>query len=232
LSRLFYVVFNFNQFGFDLAKFILINGYPGLTLYGFVIGAGLTFYIYTNIKKIKFFDVIDYLIPGGFLVLAFGKLGSFFSGSEAATTTKFFLEIKYRGLSGTRHLTAFYESLLFFAAVVIAYKMIFTIRREKLAKGTGFYFFIWFFSLVYFLFDKLKVSHLYFLNYSFNKAVSTALLLTFSFYFVYHFRSLWLGQAGGITSFLRKYGQQTVKNIHRQTKKTLGGGKDKDHSSN
>ena len=31
-SRLFYVILNFDKFGFDFLKFILINGYPGLSL--------------------------------------------------------------------------------------------------------------------------------------------------------------------------------------------------------
>ena len=38
MSRLVYVILNFDKFGSSILKFILINGYPGLSLYGALIG--------------------------------------------------------------------------------------------------------------------------------------------------------------------------------------------------
>src|SRR3989338_9939126 len=35
-GRLVYVILNFKDFGFNLLKFILINGYPGISLYGLI----------------------------------------------------------------------------------------------------------------------------------------------------------------------------------------------------
>src|SRR3990172_4726798 len=45
-SRVVYVALNFEKFGFDILKFILINGYPGLSIYGALAGAFLTLYLY------------------------------------------------------------------------------------------------------------------------------------------------------------------------------------------
>lgn len=211
-SRLFYVILNFKDFGLDILKFILINGYPGLSLYGAIFGGVLVFWLFLYFKKIKLAEVVDYFIPALFLALAFGKLGSFFSGAEAGTKTKFFLAVKYANFDGLRHLTPFYESLFFFLAVYFSYKLLFEIRKEKLFHGFLFYFFFWLTGLTYFLFDKIKANHLYFLGGSFNKMVSTILFLTFSFYFLYYFRN-------HITKVLKFYGRDTIKKLRERIKK-------------
>ncbi len=207
LGRLTYVLLNFKEFGFDMIKFILINGYPGLSLYGMIFGGLGMLFIYYRLKKVKLSSFIDYFISPLFLALAFGKLGSFFSGAEVGTQTKFFLSIKYTGFEGFRHLTSLFEALSFFFASYISYKILFEIRKERYSQGFLFAFFIWFFSLTYFVFDKLKDHPLYFLGYRFNGLVSFILLLTSSFYFIYYFRSL-----------IKHYGQTTFKKIHRVSK--------------
>lgn len=207
VGRFVYVLLNFKEFGFDIVKFILVNGFPGLSLYGTLIGGLGSLYLYYTLKKAKFSSVIDYFISPLFLALAFGKLGSFFAGAEVGTKTKLFLSIKYAGFEGFRHLTALYESLFFFFAAYISYRILFEIRKEKYSHGFLFAFFIWFFSLIYFVFDKLKEHHLLLESYSFNKILSSILLLTLSFYFIYYFRSL-----------IKHYGQTAFKKIHRGTK--------------
>jgi len=206
-GRLIYVILNFKEFGFDVVKFILVNGYPGISLYGALFGGFGTLFAYYAIKKVKISGIIDYFISPLFLALAFGKLGSFFSGTEIGTKTKFFLSIQYAGFDGFRHLTPLYEAMCFFFASYLSYKILFEIRKERYLPGFLFSFFIWFFSFVYFVFDKLKEHSLYFLGYRFNGTVSFVLLLTSSFYFIYYFRSL-----------IKHYGQKTFKKIHRGPK--------------
>jgi len=216
-SRLFYVVLNFSEFGFSFLKFILINGYPGLSLYGALFGGFLGIFIFTLFKKLRFLILIDYFIPPLFLALAFGKLGSFFSGEEIGTKTKFFLAVKYLGYDGFRHLTSFYESLIFFLGCYLAYKTLFLIRKEKLFSGFLFYFFFFFFSFVYFLFDKIKENHLYFFGLSFNSLVAKVILLTTTVYFLYYFRKQ-------IVINLKKYGQNIFLRIYKFTEKKIGRG--------
>jgi len=211
-GRFFYVILNFSDFGFSLLKFILINGYPGLSLYGVFFGGFLGLLIFTLVKKIKFFLLIDYFIAPLFLALGFGKLGSFFSGAEVGTKTKFFLAVKYTGFDDLRHLTPFYESLFFFLGCYFAYKILFLIRKDKLHLGFLFYFFVWYFSLVYFLFDKIKEHHLYFFGLSFNLIVSQIILLTTTVYFLYYFRNQ-------IIINLKKYGSFSKKFYRRAKEK-------------
>ncbi|MBI2051800.1 prolipoprotein diacylglyceryl transferase [Candidatus Roizmanbacteria bacterium] len=225
LSRLTYVILHFDKFGFSILKFILINGYPGLSLYGFLFGSLLSLYLYLLFRKLKFTEAVDYFIPAVFLALGFGKLGSFFSGVEVGTKTRFFLSIKYVGADGLRNLTPLYESLLLFAGAYIAYKILFAIRRETYPKGFNFSFFVLYFAIVSFVFDFLKASPTRLFGFSFNALVSLFLLLTFTFYFLYYFRSSIFGWFGGLSNFIsRKYEQKLHKNLsHKAAKRDRKG---------
>lgn len=211
LGRLTYVILNFKDFGFSFLKFILINGYPGISLIGTILGSLLVLYIFFSTKKINFLEIIDYFVTPLFIALLFGKLGSFFSGAEAGTVTNFFLKVKYAGLGGLRHLTPFYEAILFTFGAFFSHKLLFEIRREKYQKGFLLFFFFWFFSLVYFLFDKIKFVTLYLQGRSFNWLLSGIVLLTTSVYFIYYFKNNLLG-------FINKHGHKAFKKIHSGTK--------------
>ena len=218
-GRLAYVIANFRDFGFDILKFILINGYPGLSMYGFLFGAFLTLILYFSSKKKDFKSIIDYVIPSVFLSLSIGKLGSFLSGSEIGTKTKFFLSLTYSNIDSPRHLTSLYESLFFLFGFYLSYKLLFAIRRDVFPKGFGFYFLLWFFSLIYFVFDSLKTNKILILGISVNSFFSLILLLTFSFFYVYHFRSLLFGKLKGIGNIkLKIYGKKDFKNRDKKNK--------------
>lgn len=188
-ARLVYVLFNFNKFGFDPLKFILINGYPGLSLLGALFGGWLTGFLFLLHKKIKFLFVIDYFVASLFLALAISKLGSFFAGIEIGTKTKFFLAVRYFGFEGSRHLTPFYEGLMFFFAAYLSYRILFEIRKERLKNGFNGLFFIWFFSLVSYLFDGLKEKQRYLDQSNFNQNLYLIFFLTTSLYFIYYFKT-------------------------------------------
>ena len=214
VSRIVYVFFHFDKFGFSITKFVLINGYPGLNLYGFLVGGFLTLYLYTLIKKMRFAEVVDYFVPAVFLALGFGKLGAFLSGAEIGAKTSFPVALRYIGADGYRHLTPLYEGLFFFAAAFLTYKLLFSIRRDRYHKGFNFLFFIFYFAAVYAVFDILKVDRIMIFNVSVNLALSLVLLLTFGLYFLYYFRS----SVFGIFKHIKlPYGKQTHKGIHKKT---------------
>ena len=219
-GRLVYVFLNFKDFGFNFLKFILINGYPGISLYGLIFGGFLVLFLYTNTKKINFNELIDYLVTPLFISLIFGKFGAFFSGVEIGTKTNFFLKVKYIGFDGFRHLVGMYEGLILIIGALIAYKTLFEIRKGKYYKGFLLKFFTWFLALVFFLFDKMKDNRLYFVGLSLDFLVSLIILLTTSFHFVYYFRS-------NIFGFIKKYGQKIFKTFRSRTKKKVGSGKEK-----
>lgn len=219
-SRLFYVILNFKDFGFNLLKFVLINGYPGLSLYGAIFGGFLSVFLFFNSKKIKFIEIVDYFVPSLFLALSLGKIGAFLAGVEVGSKTNFFLSVRYLGFEGTRHLTPFYEGLFFFVAFLIAYKLIFYIRQEKLTQGFNGIFFFWFFSLTNLVFEKIKDKHLFFKGISLNGFISGFLFLTIGLYFVYYFKTV-IKQS----IFMIIY---DINDLFRKTKKKIIKGKRKD----
>jgi len=201
IGRLVYIIFHFSDFGFDILKFILVNGYPGMHYIGFVIGFLLFGSVFAVSKKIPYLKCVDYIIPPLFLALAISKLGSFFSGSEIGSQTQFFISLSYTNLDGARHLTSFYESILFFFGSFITYKYIFLIRKDKLYEGFNIVFFLWYFSLVQFSFDPLKTFRTMVQFTSAEMIMSGVLLLTGSIYFLYYFRN---SISGAIQSLFKK----------------------------
>jgi len=192
VGRIQFVALHFSDFGYDLLKFLLINGYPGIGFLGFLAGFFLFLLIFTGWKKINFMRAIDYFVAPFLLSIAIAKLGAFFAGSEIGTQTKFLLALTYRNLDGARHLTALYETLAFFAASFFAYKIVRSIRRGQLYEGFNFVYFIWCVGLVTVAFDNLKAFRVMVKSVSFDLVVSSLLVLTVSVYFLYYFRqSIW-----------------------------------------
>jgi len=203
IGRLLYIVLHFSDFGFDILRFILINGYPGMHFIGFVFGFLIFWYVFTASKKISYLKCIDYIIPPLFLALAIGKMGSFFSGSEIGAQTTFFISLAYPNLDGARHLTPFYESLLFFLGSFVTFRYIFIIRKEKLHEGFNLIFFLWYFSLIQFVFDPLKAFRTMVQNTSIEMIISGILLLTWTVYFIYYFRNAIYGFIRSLTKKIK-----------------------------
>jgi prolipoprotein diacylglyceryltransferase len=201
VGRILYVALHFEDFGFDILKFLLINGYPGIYPIGAIVGFILSLYIFTLSRKMSFMQLIDYVVAPLFLAIAIAKLGSFFSGSEIGTQTKFFLSLKYPNMDGARHLTALYESILFFGASFLSHRIVRQIRREKLSEGFNLWFFIWLYSFITVIFDPLKSLRIMVWGITFDMIVSSLMLLTASIYFIYYFRKLIMKRFSGLFSF-------------------------------
>lgn len=194
VSRIVYIALHFQDFGFDVLKYILINGYPGLSFWGAIIGLFLSLYIFAAVQKLKFLELVDYLIPALFLALAIGKVGSFFSGIEVGSETDFFLSIKYANYDGMRHLTAFYEGLLLFVGSFASYKLLFQVRKTSLSKGFLFPFFLWYLAAVYAATDMIRVGQVFIAGYSVYFILSVALVVILSFYFLFYFRGFFFSK--------------------------------------
>lgn len=191
IGRFVHVVTHFESFGLNIWKILLINGYPGISLFGVVFGGLILGYVIAHAHKLDFFTLIDYLVSPIFLALAIGKMGSFFSGAEVGAITTFPISIKYANMEGLRHLTPLYESLLFFIATFVTYQLIFQVRKQKLHKGFTIHVLLLFFSLVYVVFEPLR-THSAPLTHWFQldifAIISAVVLLTELIYLVYYGR--------------------------------------------
>lgn len=212
-SRLLYVALNFNQFGFDILKFILVNGFPGLSAYGALLGGIGALYLHAKRKKMEFAKLVDYFIPGLFVAVGIAKIGSFLSGVEPGTETNFLLSVVYSGYKGTRHIPAVYESIIFFTGSFVAHKIILSIRRQHLPQGFALTFFLFVFSLSNLFLDKLKQNHIYFLGFDFNLMISAALSASLGFYFIYFWRK-------SIVAYVKNSFKSTFGRTHKKTAKS------------
>lgn len=220
-GRLFFVLFNFSKFGFSLLKFILINGYPGMSLYGSLAGGFLFFYLVSSRKKIPGEILVDYFIPPLFISLGVGKIGSFLSGVDVGTKTKLIIAVRYLGYTGNRHITAIFESLLFFVLAYFSYRIMLSVRKGNLFHGYGFLFFIFSFALTNLLLDKLKENHLYFAGRSVNYSLSVLLFFATGGYFVYYFRKqiieFFITAKNTFTSYVKKTYQKSTGGTAKKT---------------
>lgn len=204
IGRIQFVALHFEDFGYDILKFLLINGYPGIGFLGFLSGFFLFLLIFFSWKKISFLRVIDYVIAPFFLAVAIAKLGAFFAGSEIGTQTKFLLALSYQNLDGARHLTALYETFFYFIASFLSFKIVRSIRRGQLYEGFNFMFFVWCVALVTVLFDNLKAFRVMVKSVSVDLVIGSLLLLTVSLYFLYYFRQSILSSVKRIFSSKKK----------------------------
>jgi phosphatidylglycerol:prolipoprotein diacylglycerol transferase len=75
-ARIYYVVFSWNLYKDNLLSiFNLRNG--GLAIYGGVIAAFITLWVYTRIKKLSFLKLADICVPGLVLGQVIGRWGNF-----------------------------------------------------------------------------------------------------------------------------------------------------------
>ncbi len=199
-ARFVYVLSNFEKFGFDFLKFILINGYPGLSLFGALYGGMLTFYLYLFRKKIAFMELIDYFVPPLFLALGIGKIGSFLSGEES--------------------MVAIIESVFFFIFAFIANRVVRAIRRGKLSMGFSLYIFLLSFSGVNLLLDNLKLNHLYFFGFSMNFAVSLVVFLGSCAYFVHYFRKEIMHALNTLKGKIKRHDKPNTTSNSKSSQKT------------
>ena len=75
-ARIYYVIFEWDMYKENpISIFNLRNG--GLAIYGAVIAAFLTLFIYTRVKKQSFLQLVDVCVPGLALGQAIGRWGNF-----------------------------------------------------------------------------------------------------------------------------------------------------------
>lgn len=123
-ARLYYVIFNLQYYISNPAEiFDLRNG--GIAIYGALIGAIATIYVFCKVKKIKVLDILDYLAPIIPLCQAIGRWGNYVNveayGTETSGPIK--MEIIEDGITKYVHPTFLYESLGNFIVFLILLKM-------------------------------------------------------------------------------------------------------------
>ncbi len=113
-ARLYYVAFSWESYSDNLSEiFNIRNG--GLAIYGGIIAAVLTIFVYCRIKKISMGMVLDILCVGLLIGQAVGRWGNFFNGEAfgSETSLPWAMTIIRDGITIAEsvHPTFLYESL-------------------------------------------------------------------------------------------------------------------------
>jgi len=92
-ARLYYVIFEWDNYKNDLLQIFNLRA-GGLAIYGGVIGAFLTLFIYCRIKKINPFRLGDLCVPGLILGQVIGRWGNFMNREVFGGYTDNFLAMR------------------------------------------------------------------------------------------------------------------------------------------
>lgn len=175
-ARIYYVIFEWDMYKDNLLEvFNLRNG--GLAIYGAVIAAFLTLYVYTRLKKLSFLQMVDVCVPGLILGQAIGRWGNFtnrevFGGYtdnllamrlpiEAVRGRDIPVELAAHILDGTNyiqvHPTFLYESLwnFFLLCVMLVY------RKHKKFQGEIWLLYLGGYGLGRFWIEGIRTDQLY-----------------------------------------------------------------------
>lgn len=156
-ARIYYVIFEREQFEnfWDVLK--IWNG--GIAIYGAVIGAVISTYIYCKVKKINVLSAFDIGAYGLLIGQICGRWGNFVNAEAygSPTTLPWRMELTDITTSGAFHPTFLYESLWNFGVLIIL-----LLRRDKRTfDGEIFFSYITLYGLGRFWIEGLRMDSLY-----------------------------------------------------------------------
>lgn len=161
-ARLFFVVFQWDMFKNDLKR-ILYIWEGGLAIYGAVIGAVLSVFIFSRIRKISMWTIVDFACVYLPLGQAIGRWGNFFNQELYGKNTDLpwgmtgdiIRNFPDRGIDPTKlvHPTFLYESIW----NLLAFFILMGIRKRNKVPGRVFAWYLMLYSFARFNLEFLRV---------------------------------------------------------------------------
>lgn len=140
-ARIYYVIFSFDEFKNNLWNIFKIwEG--GLAIYGGIIAAFITAFIYCRIKKLSFFKIADVCAPGLLIGQAIGRFGNFVNCEVYGGTTDLPWGMSINGAAPV-HPLFLYEALW----NILGFILIVLFRDKKKADGQVICFYLFWYSL-------------------------------------------------------------------------------------
>lgn len=170
-ARIYYVVFNFDAYRSNPLEIFNIHG-GGLAIYGGVIGAVISTYIYARVKKASVLKLFDFGAAGLFVGQAVGRWGNFVNQEAFGGNSDGLLSMKGNIISETLtelqksgmnidpqkgvHPTFLYESLWNLTGALIIY----FIFKKKNHEGEPFAFYLGWYGLGRFFIEGMRTDSL------------------------------------------------------------------------
>ncbi|MGG3941626.1 prolipoprotein diacylglyceryl transferase [Peribacillus psychrosaccharolyticus] len=165
-ARIYYVFFQWDYYSQNPGQIIKIwEG--GIAIHGAIIGSVLTGYIFSKVKKISFWKLVDIAAPGLLIGQAIGRWGNFMNQEAyGGEVSRSFLEstlhlpdfiVNQMYINGVYHHPTFlYESLWNLAGVVL----LILIRRTSLRTGEIFLSYLIWYSIGRYFIEGMRTDSL------------------------------------------------------------------------
>jgi len=183
-ARLYYVIFNFDNYKYDLLSiFEIWEG--GIAIYGAIIGGFIAIVYLARKREKSIIKTTDIIVPGLLLAQSIGRWGNFFNGEAHGTEVSLeFLNnlhlpnfiIEGMHIEGTYyHPTFLYESIW----CLIGFLILITIRKLTKRKDgiMTFSYFIWY-GIGRLFIEGLRTDSLYLGDFRISQLVSVLLIIT------------------------------------------------------
>lgn len=165
-ARIYYVVFSWDYYKENPGQIIQIwNG--GIAIHGALIGSFITTYVFTKIRGVSFWKIVDIAAPGLLVGQIIGRWGNFMNQeAHGGPVSEHFLNttiipdwiMNQMTIEGvTYHPTFLYESLWNLVGLVI----ILLLRRVALKRGEMFLFYLTWYSVGRYFIEGMRTDSLY-----------------------------------------------------------------------
>lgn len=170
-ARTYYVLFQWDYYRANPAEIINIRQ-GGLAIYGGILVGILTGFIFSRVKKIRFFTLADVAAPGIALAQGIGRWGNFINGEAHGGPTNVPWAIVVDGQKV--HPTFFYESFIDISLFVFLY--CYLSKRQKFEGQLFFTYFI-IYGIGRFFVEGMRTDSLYLGTFRVSQLVSLLLIV-------------------------------------------------------
>lgn len=168
-ARIYFVIFNLNYYLSSPSQILNFRD-GGLAIYGGLIFGVIAIYISCRIKKIKFLNFLDYIVPFVAIAQSIGRWGNFFNIEAYGTQTNsiFRMEIISHGEYIQVHPVFLYESIsTFLIFLFLKYKQ----KRRKF-EGEIVIEYLMLYSFVRMFLESFRIDSLMLFNFRISQILS------------------------------------------------------------
>lgn len=180
-ARAYYVIFNWDYYKGDFTKIINIRE-GGLAIHGGLIFGFIAILIICTVKRIRFTDMADLIIPEVALAQAIGRWGNFFNGEAYGSETKLPWAIVINGHHV--HPTFLYESIW----CLILFLILIYVAKKRKFSGQILLLYGMLYSIERFLVESLRTDSLMLGSLKQAQIISVAIFTTCLILYIYNER--------------------------------------------
>lgn len=176
-ARLYYVIFNFDQYAGDLGRILDLRD-GGLALYGGFLLGGFVAIKFCKKYKVSPIEFFDYIVPFVALAQCIGRWGNFFNVEAYGTPTTSFLRMGINTINGYMevHPVFLYESI----ATLIIFFYLRNLQGRRKFVGQIFYSYLVLYCGVRMILESIRADSLMFIGLRISQVLSIIVFIVAS----------------------------------------------------